>query len=81
LATSRLFFSADPYNIYTIEKETRIAVIAKENRQTIIDQEKRVNIINDETRTYLVPQETRNLTIVRPPFKNRYSIPRTRAEA
>lgn len=78
---ARLFFSADPYNIYTVEKETRIAVIAKENRQTIIDQQNRVNIIGAETRTYLVPEETRNLTIVRPPFKNRYSIPRTRAEA
>jgi hypothetical protein len=80
LSTARLFFSTDPYNIWSIKPETRIANIAEENRQTIIDQEKRVNIISAETRSYLVPQETRRLKLKIPPFKNRTSMPRVRAE-
>jgi hypothetical protein len=80
LSTARLFFSTDPYNIWSIKPETRIANIAEENRQTIIDQEKRVNIISAETRLYLVPQETRRLKLKIPPFKNRTSMPRVRAE-
>jgi hypothetical protein len=81
ILVARLFFSADPYNIYTVEKENRTAVVTNENRQTKVDQENRVNIIATETRTHLVPEETRKLKLVRPPFSNRYSIPRVRAEA
>jgi hypothetical protein len=80
LSVIRLFYAADPYNIWTIDPETRVILVPVENLQTKIDQEIRVNIVSAESRGYLVPQETRNLTIMKAPFKNRFSVPKVRAE-
>lgn len=76
----RLFFAADPFNIATIPQETRAILVPEQNRQAVVSQEIRLNTIAAETRGYLVPQETRNLKLRVAPFKNRFSIPKVRAE-
>ena len=80
LSVIRLFYAADPYNIWTIDPETRVIVVLEENRRASVLQENRLNTIEAEMRNYLVPQETRNLKLRVAPFKNRFSIPKVRAE-
>ena len=80
LTTARLFYQADPWNIYKVQQEIRTVVVPAENRQTIILEENRLNMISAETRGYIVPQETRSLKLMRPPFSNIYSTPRVRSE-
>lgn len=80
LTTARLFYPADPWNIYKVQQEIRTAMVPVENRQTLVNEENRVNMITAETRAYLVPQETRSLKLKRPPFSNIYSTPRVRSE-
>ncbi|MAG25901.1 hypothetical protein CMI47_10020 [Candidatus Pacearchaeota archaeon] len=81
LAVGRLFFSADPYNIITIENETQTLNISIENRITLVDTENRVNNVKIESRTYMVPEETRSLKLRIPPISSRFTTPKERAEA
>jgi len=80
LSIARLFYQADPWNIYKVKQEIRTVMVPAENRQTLVNEENRVNMITAETRAYLVPQETRSLKLRRPPFSNIYATPRIRSE-
>jgi len=81
LTTAKLFYQADPYNIFTVPAETRTAVIPRESNITLVDQEIRVNKVAAETRLYIVDQETRRFKLRVAPISNRFSTPKERAEA
>ena len=81
LTTSRLLFSADPYNIYKVEKQTNTVVIPPQSNISLIDQEIRVNKVTAETRQHIVDQETRRVKLRIPPISNRFTIPKQRASA
>ncbi len=71
---------ADPYNIITVDSETRTIVIPSENRITAIMAENRLNTISNENRLVGIMQETRTHKLKIPSITNRFSTPRVRSE-
>lgn len=56
-------FNIDPFRVYTIPTESRIAVIEQDTRIFNVKSENRVNTIEAETRTNQVPSESRYLVV------------------
>lgn len=56
-------YRIDPYRIYAIESENRIAVIEADTRIYALNSESRVNTLENENRNVQIGSETRNLVI------------------
>ena len=56
-------FNIDPFRVYTVPIESRIAVIEQDTRIFNLKSENRVNTIEAETRTNQVPSESRYLVV------------------
>lgn len=80
LSVGSLLTQADPYNIITVDSETRTIVIPSENRITGIMAENRLNTISNENRQVGIMQETRTHKLKIPSITNRFSTPRVRSE-
>jgi len=80
LSIGRRIFLTDPFNVIKVKRELRTIMALAEERNISVLQETRVNTVVSETRGIDVSQETRKLTIFRPNFTNRSSIPRIRQE-
>ena len=81
LSVGSLLTQADPYNIITVDAETRTFVVPAESRSTVVQEENRLNIISSETRLENVLEETRVHKLKIPGLTNIYSTPRVRSEA
>lgn len=64
LATLTIY-NIDPYRIYTIPTESRIATIEADTRIFSIDSENRLNTLEKETRTIQIDSESRYLEVQR----------------
>ena len=80
LNVGKLLVQADPYNIITVDAETRTIVIPTENRITAIMEENRLNTIINENRLTKIMQETRTHKLKIPSITDRFSTPRVRSE-
>ena len=80
LSVGELLKQADPYNIITVDAETRTFVVPTESRSTVVQEENRLNIISSETRLENVLEETRVHKLKIPGLTNIYSTPRVRSE-
>jgi len=80
LSVGKLLVQADPYNIITVDAETRTIVIPTENRITAIMEENRLNTIINENRLTKIMQETRTHKLKIPSITDRFSTPRVRSE-
>jgi len=73
-ATSSLTITAirsipvDPFNTFTLKKETRLNTITAESRVFALQNESRSFNVKPETRIYNLLKETRNFKIKRPAF-------------
>ncbi len=80
LSVGLLLTQADPYNIITVDAETRTFVVPAESRLAVVQEENRLNIISSETRLENVLEETRVHKLKIPGLTNIYSTPRVRSE-
>ncbi len=80
VSVGALLTQADPYNIITVDAETRTFVVPAESRLAVVQEENRLNIISSETRLENVLEETRVHKLKIPGLTNIYSTPRVRSE-